>query len=76
MNKSNAIITSLLLFIMGIVFFLLTKSLTNLAFAVCAFGVLLMAFGERIISRIIMLIGAIGVAYCSYQMIMVVIETV
>ena len=76
MNKSNAIISSLLLLIMGLVCFFLTKDLTNLSFAVCALGVLLMAFGERIISRIIMLIGAIGAAYCGYQMIMMVIRSV
>ena len=39
-------------------------------------GTLLMSFGERIISRIIMLIGALGVAYCGYQMIMFVINSV
>lgn len=76
MNKSNAIISSLLLLIMGLVCFFLTKDLTNLFFAVCALGVLLMAFGERIISRIIMVIGAIGAAYCGYQMIMMVIRSV
>ena len=76
MNKSNAIISSLLLLIMGLVCFFLTKDLTNLFFAVCALGALLMAFGERIISRIIMLIGAIGAAYCGYQMIMMVIRLV
>ena len=76
MNKSNAIISSLLLLIMGLVCFFLTKDLTNLSFAVCALGALLMSFGERIISRIIMLIGAIGVAYCGYQMIMMVIRSV
>ena len=76
MNKSNAIITSILLLIMGLVCFFLTKDLTNLSFAVWALGALLMAFGERIISRIIMLIGAIGAAYCGYQMIMMVIRSV
>ena len=76
MNKSKSIISSLLLLIMGLVCFFLTKDLTNLSFAVCAFGVLLMSFGERIISRIIMLIGAIGAAYCGYQMIMMVIRSV
>lgn len=76
MNKSKSIISALLLLIMGLVCFFLTKDLTNLSFAVCAFGVLLMSFGERIISRIIMWIGAIGVAYCGYQMIMMVIRSV
>ena len=75
MNKSKSIISALLLLIMGLVCFFLTKDLTNLSFAVCAFGVLLMSFGERIISRIIMLIGAIGAAYCGYQMIMFVINS-
>ena len=76
MNKSKSVISALLLLIMGLVFLFLTKSLINLAFVVCAFGVLLMSFGERIISRIIMLIGALGVAYCGYQMIMFVINSV
>ena len=76
MNKSKVIISSLLLLIVGLVCFFFTKSLSNLAFAVCAFGVLLMSFGERVVSRIIMWIGALGVAYCGYQMIMFVINSV
>ena len=62
MNKSKTIILSLALLILSLVIFFLTGSLTNLAFAICSLGALLSAFGERIISRILMVIGALGVA--------------
>lgn len=62
MNKSKTIILSLALLILPLVIFFLTGSLTNLAFAICGLGALLSAFGERIISRILMVIGALGVA--------------
>lgn len=75
MNKSKAVISSLLLLIMALVLFFLTKDLTNLAFAVCAFGALLMSFGEKILSRIIMCVGAIGVAYFGFKTIILVINS-
>ena len=60
MKKSSNIIISVLLMIMGLVFFFTSGSLTNLFFAVCALGMLLMSLGEKVISRILMIIGAIG----------------
>ncbi|MBQ7326364.1 MAG: hypothetical protein IJW93_02670 [Clostridia bacterium] len=60
MKKSSNIIISVLLMIMGLVFFFTAGSLTNLFFAVCALGMLLMSLGEKVISRILMIIGAIG----------------
>ena len=60
MRKSSNIIISALLVIVGLVFFFTAGSLTNLFFAVCALGMLLMSLGEKVISRILMIIGALG----------------
>lgn len=60
MKKSTNIIISVLLMVMGLAIFFVKGSLTNLFFAVCALGMLLMSLGERVISRILMIIGALG----------------
>ena len=74
MSRFYNIILSLLLVIFGVLFYAFTGSLINLAFVVCAIGSLLAAFDEKIFSKILMIVGAIGSAYCFYQMIMLVIR--
>ena len=76
MSKSKGIFLTIGFVVLCLIFFFLTKSFTNLAFAICAFGAFLMELGEMVASRIIMIIGAIGVAYFGFQMIISVIGLV
>ncbi len=75
MKKSTNVIISLFLMIMGLVFFFTAGSLTNLFFAVCALGMLLMSLGERVISRILMIIGAIGAMIFGFGSIILTIKS-
>lgn len=62
MKKTYSIIVSLLITVMGIALFIIKGSLTNLFFGIIGVGILLSEFEEKIISRILMITGALGVA--------------
>ncbi len=63
MNKTSQILMTLFTGAVCFIVFFMTGHLTSLFLGVAAVGMLLLIFGERIISRIIIAIGGIGAVY-------------
>lgn len=70
MNKAGQIIVLILVGIWGFVAFFLHGSIWGLSCGVGSIGMILSALGERIISRILMILCVIGMIYCGYHLIM------
>ena len=63
MNKTSQILWVLFTGVFSFVTFFFTGNLASLCIGIASIGVLLQVFGEKIISRIIMIAGAIGATY-------------
>ena len=60
MKKSSDIITSLFIIVLGIALFIIKGSIVNLFFGIIGVGMLLSVFEEKIISKILMIVGGLG----------------
>ncbi|MBQ8303061.1 MAG: hypothetical protein IJX97_05940 [Clostridia bacterium] len=63
MNKTSQILLVLFTGVVSFVTFFLTGNLASLCIGIASIGMLLQIFGEKILSRIIMVVGAIGASY-------------
>ena len=63
MNKTSQILMVIFTGVVSFVAFFLSGNLASLCIGIASIGMLLLVFGEKIISRIIFLAGVIGATY-------------
>ncbi len=63
MNKTSQILMVIFTGVVSFVAFFLSGNLASLCIGIASIGMLLLVFGEKIISRIIFLVGVIGATY-------------
>ena len=77
MRKTSNFIFSILLIIVGLVLFSVGNMYAGLFFVASGLGTLLMSLGERVISRILMIIGFLGVTvYCVGSVIAIIMSLI